>query len=590
MKNRYPITRWLLTAAVPALLLTACSKDNDTGDYPGTNESPGGDIRFEIGFAPQGGSAMNTQADGSDVPLTRVATDAAFKSTWDGGDAIGIFACRKGETLSETPSDNVLNNIKLTYNKATGTWSGPAYWPADGSRIDFYAYYPYQGDGTLNPAAIAFSVKTDQRTAADYSASDLLTAKATNGGDGYGKGETVSLAFLHQLTMVQVTLDDSKGAIDPNEEVVVLLQGVKTKAVLNLNVINDAVSGKVTTATKDNNAINITMHRLEQPGDANYRTAFTFRAVVPTQVVAPPENSFFRITNKYLQLKSSGLPETPFAIMQAGQAELFTETLPFYMHTVDIEAGIFQMGSPDDEPGRDSDETLHEVKLTKGFRMSRYEVTNAQFATFLNDKKIGENGKGSVPEEQGQQTLIYDSSKQSVNHWGVKWNNTKWVPEEGYANYPVIYVTWYGAKAYADWAGGALPTEAQWEYACRAGTTTAWSFGDTDNKIGDYAWYYNNAPGTCPVGTKLPNAWGLYDMHGNVEEWCADWYYKLYYQDQSAGTDPAGPASSPTDVRVRRGGAMNIAPRFIRSASRNYRWPTKFTFDCGFRILFNNNN
>ena len=146
MKNRYSITRWLLTAAVPALLLTACSKDNDTGDYPGTNESPGGDIRFEIGFATPAATA------GANLPQTRVTTDSQFKSTWDDGDAIGIFACRKSETLSETPSGNVLNNIKLTYNNATGTWSGSAYWPADGSRIDFYAYYPYQGDGTPLPS------------------------------------------------------------------------------------------------------------------------------------------------------------------------------------------------------------------------------------------------------------------------------------------------------------------------------------------------------------------------------------------------------------------------------------------------------
>ena len=222
MKNRYSITRWLLTAAVPALLLTACSKDNDTGDYPGTNESPGGDIRFEIGFATPAATA------GANLPQTRVTTDSQFKSTWDDGDAIGIFACRKSETLSETPSGNVLNNIKLTYNNATGTWSGSAYWPADGSRI---------------PAAIAFSVKTDQRAAADYSASDLLTAKATNGSAGYGKGETVSLSFSHPLAMVQVSLDNQLGAIDPNEEVIVTLRDVKAKAGLNLGAVDNATPG-----------------------------------------------------------------------------------------------------------------------------------------------------------------------------------------------------------------------------------------------------------------------------------------------------------------------------------------------------------
>lgn len=582
MKNRYSITRWLLAAAVPALLLTACSKDNDTGDYPGTNESPSGDIRFEIGFATPAATM------GADLPQTRVTTDSQFKSTWDDGDAIGIFACKKGETLSEMPSDNTFNNVKLTYNKATGTWSGTAYWPMDNSRLDFYAYYPYQGDGTLKPAAIAFSVKTDQRAAADYSASDLLTAKAPNGNNGYGKGETVSLSFSHPLAMMQVTLDDSKGAIDPNEEVVVLLQGVKAKAALNLNAINGAAPGsEVTIAPADNDAVTITMHRLEQPGDANYRTAFTFRAVVPVQTSG---GSLFRITNNKLVLNSSR--RSTFT-MQAGQAELFTETLPFYMHTVDIKAGTFQMGSPVDEPNRSNDETQHQVKLTKGFRMSCYEVTNAQFATFLNAKNIGEDGEGTVsytdgngnPQTNQSQRFIYDSSTQSSGNynWGVTWDgaNSKWMAQRGYENHPVFYVTWYGAKAFADYYGYSLPTEAQWEYACRAGTTTVYSYGDAAD--GDYMWYsVNSFYGTKAVGTKRPNPWGLYDMHGNVYEWCADWYNS----DISSDTDPAG--STKGTYRVRRGGSWYGSysnAQYCRSAYRDYSKPDNAYCYVGFRVV-----
>lgn len=588
MKNKHSITRWLLAAVLPALFLAACSKDNDATDYPVTPEPSGGDIRFEIGFAPQGG-AMNAQADGSDVPQTRVATDALFNSTWEDGDEIGIFAVRAGAPLAA--SANYIHNAKLTYSSADGgTWTQatPLYWPTKAENIamlDFYAYYPYDANAT-NPTAIAFNVKADQSGAADgksnYSLSDLLTAKAA--GVSKGTEGKVSLTFSHALAMVQVTLDNSAGSIDPNEEVVVTLRDVKTKAMLDFGAIDGTPGSGVTTAQSGNNAVNIKMYRLEQPGDADYRTAFTFRAVVPVQEVAKASR-LFRISNGELLLDGSVLTEK--LVMTAGQAEAFTQTLPRYIHTVKIRAGKFPMGSPAGESDRNTDETQHEVTLTKDFRMSKYEITNAQFAVFLNDQGIGEDGEGNVS-GGGTKKLIYDSSTQpSTNHWGVTWDGMKWVPQEGYANYPVIYVTWYGAKAYADWAGGALPSEAQWEYACRAGTKTPWSFGGTADDIGDYAWFIVNSRGTRPVGTRRPNRWGLYDMHGNVEEWCADWYDETYYNQNINWTDPTGPGSSPNRSRVKRGGTWNDQPKYCRSALRRRDAPTDAEFYTGFRIVFN---
>lgn len=585
MKNKHSITRWLLAAVLPALFLTACSKDNDATDYPVTLGPSGGDIRFEIGFAPQGGGTMNASTDGSDVPLTRVATDALFNSTWEDGDEIGVFAVKAGEPLAA--SGNYIHNAKLTYSSATGTWvqAEPLYWPTKAENItalDFYAYYPYDANAA-NPTAIAFSVKADQSGTTDgksnHSLSDLLTAKAA--GVSKGTEEKVPLTFSHALAMVQVAIPGGKGWGGGSEGLTVTLRGMKPGATLNLGDMNtDAPGSGISVPTTGNNAAGITMYRIAEPTDGNY----LYRALVPAQSVAQGQSLFF-FDNEGRQLFTDGALSSPLA-MTAGQAEKFTRSLPApVIATVKIPAGKFNMGSPEGELYRESDEKQHEVTLTKDFYMSKYEITNAQFAAFLNNQRIGENGEGNVSSE-GTKKLIFNSSTE-INHWGVTWDGMKWVPEEGYANHPVIYVTWYGAKAYADWAGGALPTEAQWEYACRAGTKTPWSFGGTADDIGDYAWFIVNSGGTRPVGTRLPNRWGLYDMHGNVDELCADWYDENYYNQNINWTDPTGPGSSVNGVRVRRGGAWNDLPKYCRSALRRVHAPANASFDNGFRIVFN---
>jgi formylglycine-generating enzyme len=206
-----------------------------------------------------------------------------------------------------------------------------------------------------------------------------------------------------------------------------------------------------------------------------------------------------------------------------------------------IPAGTFMMGSPETEEGRIHDrEYLHKVTITKAFYMQTTEVTQAQWKAIM----------GTEP-----------------------WKGKEYVKEG--PDYAASYLSWYDAVAYCEKLSERegktyrLPTEAEWEYACRAGTETAWSFGNDEKVLGDYAWYHENAwdieeKHAHQVGLKKPNAFGLYDMHGNVGEWCFDCYREDYYK-QSPEQDPAGPVGGP---RVLRGGSWVLGVRYSRSADR----------------------
>jgi len=241
-------------------------------------------------------------------------------------------------------------------------------------------------------------------------------------------------------------------------------------------------------------------------------------------------------------------PRSITAARSAGDLMVHKDT---GMTLVWVPPGTFQMGS---EKGGGDERPIHPVELTKGFYLGKYPVTNEQYAKFL----------ATRPEHV-----------EAPKYWDDRKFNQ---PQQ-----PVVGVSWEDAAAFCHWMGGRLPTEAEWEYACRAGSPYKYCFGDDEKLLGDYAWFEQNSGGqTQPVGGKLPNAWGLHDVHGNVWEWCQDPYENTYYS-RSPAQDPPGPDSG--SFRVLRGGSWGYEPDFVRCADRSSDTPDYRSGSIGFRLV-----
>ena len=238
------------------------------------------------------------------------------------------------------------------------------------------------------------------------------------------------------------------------------------------------------------------------------------------------------------------------------------------INLVYIPAGTFMMGSGDsatqlageyDKKEKDFVDEFpqHPVRISKGFWMSRTEVTQGQYMSIMNDKP---------------------------------WSGKAYVQED--PNNPAVYVSWDDAVEFCRRLGKKegrtyrLPTEAEWEYACRAGTATRFSFDSSESSLGDYAWFDGNADKVGqdyahPAGQKNPNPWGLYDMHGNVFEWCSDYYDEKYYSN-SLSVDPKGP---PTGIsHTVRGGSWDSSGNYLRSSYRSD-YPVSRGLLVGFRVV-----
>ena len=240
---------------------------------------------------------------------------------------------------------------------------------------------------------------------------------------------------------------------------------------------------------------------------------------------------------------------------------------------VPIPGGRFLMGSSDGEDGRNDDEGPQHPVEVEPFWMGKHEVTWEEYDIWnfsLDVQRRRIEKKQPTPNDNLSDAVTRPTKPYTDMTFG-----------SGHDGYPAISMTQLGAKMYCKWLSAKtghyyrLPTEAEWEYACRAGTTTVYSFGDDPDQLGEYAWYYDNAgdereANYHKIGLKKPNPWGLHDMHGNVGEWVLDQFLPNFYGRSSADTPAVFPLAVPTKEypRVVRGGSWDDDPEQLRSAAR----------------------
>lgn len=515
----------------------------------------------------------NTQNDG-------------IKSQWDLGDEIGVFML---ESNTQILVDKALNIPYKSNSQGIFTASGKAlYYPNKGKSVDFIAYYPY----TNNLIGNIYKVKLeDQNKNIDLLYSNNAKAKTIN-------KTPVDMRFTHRLSKLTMNIEVGEG-LNQNDlkGLKVSFKGVPSTA--DFDLLSDKIynlsgylefSPKTLKLDKSYSAILI-------PQDKNLESKVAFDLVGKGRFVWDLANLIFEKGSHYIytiKINKKGISFSLDSISKwegkDNQVDSGEIKMPL-IQTVKINAGDFLMGSSDGsglglntaqiEKGREVDEYLHRVSITKDFFMSKYLITNAEYVYFLNAVGVGADGRYADSNFPTQ--LLIEVTNEPF-HWGLRYEAGAWATSSYYKDYPIIKVTWYGAAEFARWLGANLPTEAQWEYASRAGTSTSYAFGNIETELVKYGWFsLNSFKKTYAVGMREPNQWGLYDMYGNVQEWCNDWYRDNYYT-QSPEEDPTGPESGA--YKVLRGGSWNSFSLKCRSASRNKQAPTIKTLDIGFRIVF----
>lgn len=562
------------------------------------------------------------------VPQTRTMNGG---DSWAAGDHVGIFMMKSGEAITGSVAVNKRHIVDPVSGKLTPDAGENVYWPQTGS-CDFTAYYPWK---TADVIGSGFVYPVDVRVQDDPAALDILYANVT----GKSKGDEVQFIFGHVMSKVRVNIIRGEGVTDEDlAGIAASLGGMPTVAGMNLNDGKISDKGKtanipmqpVTAATGYVACFEAIVIPQAANEFRNRHVNFGFDKMNPHFWAIPNDNAMAQGKVRVYDLTLSGegvtLAGNSIADWTPRENDAGTAT-PIPIEVVKIKAGTFMMGSSDgknptgtpgidlnatpEEPNREEIETQHWVKLTQDFYMGKYEVTNAQYAAFLNAKGIGSDREGNVTYQKERETVT--QTQKFINdpwgryEWGLQYELNQWVPKTGYDNHPANFITWYGAKAYADWVGGALPTEAQWEYACRGGKANLpFGIGDGTKLIfgmGNYYIYqsYQLPDGqfedpsnhqahykysTTAVGAyPFVNDFGLYNMHDNVMEWCSD-----CYADYPTGTTEETPVVDPEQYGINsyilRGGSWQSHSRECRSARRFRSTPVSSNNSVGFRVIF----
>jgi formylglycine-generating enzyme required for sulfatase activity len=344
----------------------------------------------------------------------------------------------------------------------------------------------------------------------------------------------------------------------------------------------------------------VLLRALEEERDERYPTIIAFSDALERALIAPRTRSRRRkraaaslaalacLTSVTVLLGSQAAPRREAPSSSVAQREAPHRFDAAFRNSIDMELvhippGEFLMGAVDsDEQAEPTERPRHRVTITRAFDIGRYEVTVGQFRQF-----IEASGYETEAESNGRGGLLFDEKKQAVvQDPELTWRTPS--PQiKPHDDQPVVQVSWNDAMAFCEWLSRKedrtyrLPTEAEWEYACRAESTTVWCAGDSDEDIDAYAWTPRNADRTIHcVGRKQPNAFGLHDMHGNVWEWCLDG--QRTYRARSE-VDPIGPTSG--DARICRGGSYDWEVAKTRSSTRYLSTRSHRYLANGFRVV-----